>query len=166
KGVSKVAATNLMNTSRGPIFISDTSVNIDPTAKELAKIAQMTARTVRLFGMEPVIAMISYGNFGSSKNERAEKVKDAVAYLHRFYPDLVIDGEMQTDFALNKEMLQKKFPFSKLAGKKVNTLVFPSLDSGNSTYNLLKELNKSESVGPILMGMNKPVHVLQLGASV
>ncbi|MDX1753496.1 MAG: phosphate acyltransferase, partial [Salinimicrobium sediminis] len=165
-GVSKVAATNLMNTSRGPIFISDTSVNIDPTAKELAKIAQMTARTVRLFGMEPVIAMISYGNFGSSKNERAEKVKDAVAYLHRFYPDLVVDGEMQTDFALNREMLQKKFPFSKLAGKKVNTLVFPSLDSGNSTYKLLKELNKSESVGPILMGMKKPVHVLQLGASV
>lgn len=166
KGVFKVAATNLMNTSRGPIFISDTSVNIDPNAKELAKIAQMTARTVRLFGMEPVIAMISYGNFGSSKNEKALKVKEAVAYLHRFYPDLVVDGEMQTDFALNKDLLQKKFPFSKIAGKKVNTLVFPTLDSGNSTYKLLKELNKAESVGPILMGMNKPVHILQLGASV
>ena len=166
KGVSKVAATNLMNSSRGPIFISDTSVNIDPTAKELAKIAQMTARTVRLFGMEPVIAMISYANFGSSKSEKAGKVKEAVEYLHRFYPDLVVDGEMQTDFALNKEMLQKKFPFSKLAGKNVNTLVFPNLDSGNSTYKLIKELNKTESVGPILMGMNKPVHVLQLGASV
>jgi malate dehydrogenase (oxaloacetate-decarboxylating)(NADP+) len=165
-GVSKVAATNLMNTSRGPLFISDTSVNVDPTAKELAKIAQMTARTVRLFGMEPVIAMISYANFGSSKNEKAEKVKEAVDYLHRFYPDLIVDGEMQTDFALNSEMLQKKFPFSKLAGRKVNTLVFPNLDSGNSTYKLLKELNKTESVGPILMGMNKPVHVLQLGASV
>jgi malate dehydrogenase (oxaloacetate-decarboxylating)(NADP+) len=165
-GVSKVAATNLMNTTRGPLFISDTSVNIDPTAKELGKIAQMTARTVRLFGMEPVIAMISYGNFGSSQNEKAEKVKEAVAYLHRFYPDLIVDGEMQTDFALNSEMLQKKFPFSKLAGRKVNTLVFPNLDSGNSNYKLLKELNNSESVGPILMGMNKPVHVLQLGASV
>ncbi|HER40957.1 MAG TPA: NADP-dependent malic enzyme, partial [Salinimicrobium catena] len=155
-----------MNTSRGPIFLSDTSVNIDPSAKELAKIAQMTARTVRLFGMEPVMAMISYANFGSSRNENAEKVKEAVAYLHRFYPDLVVDGEMQTDFALNKEMLQKKFPFSKLAGMKVNTLIFPNLDSGNSTYKLIKELNKTESVGPILMGMNKPVHVLQLGASV
>ena len=165
-GVSKVAATNLMNTSRGPMFISDTSVNVDPTAKELAKIAQMTARTVQLFGMEPVIAMISYANFGSSKNEKAEKVKEAVDYLHRFYPDLIVDGEMQTDFALNSEMLQKKFPFSKLAGRKVNTLIFPNLDSGNSTYKLLKELNKTESVGPILMGMNKPVHVLQLGASV
>ncbi len=166
KGVFKVAATNLMNTSRGPLFISDTSVNIDPTAKELAKIAQMTARTVRLFGMEPVMAMISYGNFGSSKHEKAQKVKEAVAYLHRFYPDLIVDGEMQTDFALNKDLLQKKFPFSKIAGKKVNTLVFPTLESGNSTYKLLKELNKAESVGPILMGMNKPVHIFQLGASV
>lgn len=166
KGVGRVAATNLMNTARGPVFISDTSVNIDPTAKELAKIAQMTATTVKLFGMEPVIAMISYANFGSSRNEKAHKVKEAVDYLHRFYPDLMVDGEMQTDFALNKEMLQKKFPFSKLAGKKVNTLIFPNLDSGNSTYKLLKELNKAESVGPILMGMKKPVHILQLGASV
>src|SRR5690606_19688587 len=166
KGVSKVAATNLMNTSRGPMFISDTSVNIDPTAKELAKIAQMTARTVRLFGMEPVMAMISYSNFGSSKNEKAGKVKEAVGYLHRFFPDLIVDGEMQTDFALNKDLLQKKFPFAKIAGKKVNTLVFPTLTSGNSTYKLLKEMNKAESVGPILMGMNKPVHIFQLGASV
>lgn len=166
KGVSRVAATNLMNTSRGPIFISDTSVNIDPTAKELAKIAQMTARTVQLFGMEPVIAMLSYSNFGSSKNEKARKVKEAVSYLHRFYPDLIVDGEMQTDFALNKDLLQKKFPFSKIAGKKVNTLVFPTLNSGNSTYKLIKELNNTDSVGPILMGMNKPVHILQLGASV
>lgn len=166
KGVSRVAATNLMNTSRGPIFISDTSVNIDPTAKELAIIAQMTARTVRLFGMEPVIAMISYANFGSSRNEKAEKVKEAVSILHRTKPELLVDGEMQTDFALNREMHQKKFPFSKIAGKKVNTLIFPNLDSGNSTYKMLKELNKSESVGPILMGMNKPVHILQLGASV
>lgn len=166
KGVSRVAATNLMNTSRGPIFISDTSVNIDPTAKELAKIAQMTARTVKLFGMEPVIAMISYANFGSSKNEKAVKVKEAVAYLHRFYPELIVDGEMQSDFAVNKKMLQKKFPFSKLAGKRVNTLIFPNLDSGNSTYKLIKELNKTDSVGPIMMGMNKPVHILQLGASV
>lgn len=166
KGVSRVAATNLMNTSRGPVFISDTSVNIDPTAKELAIIAQMTARTVQLFGMEPVIAMISYANFGSSRNEKAGKVKEAVAILHKINPALMVDGEMQTDFALNKEMHQKKFPFSKIAGKKVNTLIFPNLDSGNSTYKLLKELNKSESVGPILMGMNKPVHILQLGASV
>ncbi|HET8854442.1 MAG TPA: phosphate acyltransferase, partial [Salinimicrobium sp.] len=101
-----------------------------------------------------------------SRNEKAEKVKEAVSILHRTKPELLVDGEMQTDFALNREMHQKKFPFSKIAGKKVNTLIFPNLDSGNSTYKMLKELNKSESVGPILMGMNKPVHLLQLGASV
>ena len=166
KGVSRVAATNVMNTSRGPIFISDTSINIDPPAKDLAKIAQMTARTVQLFGMEPVIAMISYANFGSSKDPRAKKVKDAVSYLHRFHPELSVDGELQTDFALNREMLQSKFPFSKLAGKKVNTLIYPDLDSANSTYKLIKELNNVDSIGPIMMGMNKPVHILQLGASV
>ncbi len=166
KGVSRVAATNVMNTSRGPLFISDTSINIDPPAKDLAKIAQMTARTVKLFGMEPVIAMVSYANFGSSKDARAKKVKEAVSYLHRFHPELSVDGELQADFALNKEMLQSKFPFSKLAGKKVNTLIYPDLDSANSTYKLIKELNNVDSIGPIMMGMKRPVHILQLGASV
>jgi len=166
KGIDRVAATNLMNTSRGPLFISDTSINIDPSAKDLAKIALMTAKTVRLFGMEPVIAMISYANFGSSKHEHALKVKEAVAYLHRYHPDLCVDGALQIDFALNQEMLKSKFPFSKLVGKKVNTLIYPNLESANSTYKLIKELNKSDSIGPILMGMNKPVHILQLGASV
>ncbi|MDT0647919.1 NADP-dependent malic enzyme [Zunongwangia sp. F260] len=166
KGVTRVAATNLMNTARGPLFISDTSINIDPTAKDLAKIAQMTAKTVQLFGMEPVIAMISYANFGSSNDPRAKKVKEAVSYLHRFHPELKVDGELQSDFALNKEMLQSKFPFSKLAGKKVNTLIYPNLDSANSAYKLIKELNNVDSIGPIMMGMKKPVHILQLGASV
>ncbi|WP_372917825.1 NADP-dependent malic enzyme [Salegentibacter sp.] len=166
KGVSRVAATNLMNTSRGPLFISDTSINIDPPAKDLAKIAQMTARTVQLFGLDPVIAMISYANFGSSKDPHAKKVKDAVKYLHRWHPELKVDGELQIDFALNREMLQSKFPFSKLAGKKVNTLIFPNLDSANSNYKMLKELNHADSIGPIIMGMKKPVHILQLGASV
>ncbi|TBW30157.1 NADP-dependent malic enzyme [Gramella sp. KN1008] len=166
KGVTRVAATNVMNTSRGPLFISDTSINIDPPAKDLAKIAQMTARVVQLFGMDPVIAMISYANFGSSKDPKAKKVKEAVSYLHRFHPELKVDGELQTDFALNREMLQSKFPFSKLAGKKVNTLIYPDLDSANSTYKLIKELNDVDSIGPIMMGMNKPVHILQLGASV
>ncbi|WBL22013.1 NADP-dependent malic enzyme [Zunongwangia sp. HRR-M8] len=166
KGVSRVAATNVMNTSRGPVFISDTSINIDPSAKDLAKIAQLTARTVKLFGMDPVMAMLSYANFGSSDHPQARKVKDAVSYLHRYHPDLLVDGELQSDFALNKEMLQSKFPFSKLAGKKVNTLIYPNLDSANSAYKLIKELNNTDSIGPIMMGMKKPVHVLQLGASV
>ena len=166
KGIDRVAATNLMNTTRGPLFISDTSINIDPSATDLAKIAVMTAKTVRLFGMEPVIGMISYANFGSSKNERARKVKEAVAILHRSHPELIVDGELQIDFALNKEMLEKKFPFSKLVGKKVNTLIYPNLEAANGTYKLIKELNKSDSIGPIMMGMKKPVHILQLGASV
>jgi malate dehydrogenase (oxaloacetate-decarboxylating)(NADP+) len=165
-GVSKVAATNLMLTKRGPVFISDTSINIDPTAKELAKIAQMTNYTMKMFGLDPVIAMISYANFGSSKNPRAKKVKEAVEILHKSNPDMVIDGELQTDFALNPEMLRENFPFSKLAGKKVNALIFPNLDSANSNYKLLKELNGVESIGPIMLGMKKPVHILQLGASV
>lgn len=166
KGATRIAATNLMMTQRGPMFLSDTAINIDPSAEDLAKIVQMTARTVRMFGMEPVIAMISFANFGSSHSPRSSKVGEAVKLLHESHPDLLVDGELQTDFALNSEMLQRTFPFSKLAGKKVNTLIFPNLDAANITYKLLKELNKSESIGPIMMGMRKPVHILQLGASV
>ncbi len=165
-GVTKAATTNLMLTKRGPLFISDTSINIDPTAKELAKIAQMTNYTMKMFGVDPVIAMISYANFGSSKDPRATKVSEAVSLLHKSNPDMIVDGELQTDFALNQEMLKNKFPFSKLAGKKVNALIFPNLDSANSNYKLLKELNGTESIGPIMLGMKKPVHILQLGASV
>ena len=165
-GITLVATTNMMMTNRGPMFLSDTAINPNPNSDELAKIALMTAKTVRMFGMEPVIAMISYSNFGSSINPSAGKVREAVAYLHKYYPDLVIDGELQTDFALNPEMLMKKFPFSKLAGKKVNTLIFPNLESANITYKLLKELYKVDSIGPIMMGMDKPVHIFQLGASV
>ena len=165
-GVSRIATTNMMMTERGPMFLSDTAINPNPTADDLAKIALMTAKTVRMFGMEPVIAMVSYSNFGSSKNESAEKVREAVAYLHNYYPDLIVDGEIQTDFALNAEMLKSKFPFSKLAGQKVNTLIFPNLESANITYKMLKELNKIDSIGPIMLGMDKPVHIFQLGASV
>ncbi|UZO81210.1 NADP-dependent malic enzyme [Aquimarina sp. ERC-38] len=166
KGATRIAAVNVMVTEKGPLFISDTSINIDPSATELAKIAQMTAKTVEMFGMDPVIAMISYTNFGSSGHPNATKIKDAVAYLHRYYPHLTVDGELQMDFALNKNMRQDKFPFSKLNGKKVNTLIFPNLDAANSTYKMLKELNGADSIGPIMMGMKSPVHILQLGASV
>ena len=153
-------------TERGPLFLSDTSINIDPSSKDLAKIAQMTATTVKMFGLEPVIAMISYSNFGSSEHERASKVREAVSYMHRYYPSLIVDGEFQTDFALNNKMRQDIFPFSKLAGRKVNTLVFPNLDAANITYKLLKELNKADNIGPIMMGLRKPAHILQLDASV
>lgn len=165
-GVDKIATTNLMLTSRGPIFLSDTSINIDPTAKELANIAQMTNYTVKMFGLNPVIAMISYANFGSSKDPHAEKVRQAVSMLHHSNPDMIVDGEIQTDFALNGEMLKNKFPFSKLAGKKVNALIFPNLDSANSNYKMLKEQKDVLSIGPIMLGMKKPVHIFQLGANV
>lgn len=165
-GSSRIATTNIMMTQRGPMFLSDTSININPSATDLTKIAQMTAGVVKMFGMEPVMAMISYSNFGSSKNQTATKVGEAVAYLHKRHPNLLVDGELQTDFALNSEMLQDIFPFSKLAGRKVNTLIFPNLESANITYKLLKELNKADSIGPIMMGLRKPVHILQLDASV
>ncbi len=164
--VKRVSTVHIMDTKRGPMFLADTSINIDPTAEELAEITQMTANVATTFGFIPVIAMLSYANFGSSINPKAKKVKEAVSMLHQSNPDLIVDGEIQTDFALNKELLESKFPFSKLAGKKVNTLIFPNLESANITYKLLKELNGTESIGPIVVGLKKAVHIVQLGASV
>jgi len=166
KDATRIATANLMMTQRGPLFLSDTSINVDPTPKDLAKIALMTANVVKMFGLKPTVAMVSYSNFGSSDHEDAKKIRTAVSLLHKYYPELIVDGEVQTDFALNSQLLQEIFPFSKLAGKKVNTLVFPNLDSANITYKLIKELNKADSIGPIMMGLKKPVHILQLGANV
>ena len=166
KGVNRVAATNLMLTKTGPLFLSDTTINVDPSAKELAKITQMTANMAKLFGLEPVTALLSFSNFGSSRFPQAKKVSDAVAMLHRSNPELMVDGPVQSDFALNKKMLQKGFPFSSLSNMKVNILIFPNLDAANITYKLMKELKEALSIGPILMGLSEPIHVLQLGASV
>ncbi len=166
EGVNRVATTNLMITNRGPLFISDTSININPNAKDLAKIAQMTSYTATLFGINPKVAMLSYSNFGSSKNEDAQKVSKAVNMVHRFLPDIAVDGPIQADFALNKTMLTNKFPFSKIAGAAVNTLVLPDLNAANIAYKLIKELDDALSIGPIMMGLKRPVHILQLGASV
>jgi|TARA_B110000914_G_scaffold55277_1_gene47928 malate dehydrogenase (oxaloacetate-decarboxylating)(NADP+) len=165
-GVNKVATTNLMITSKGPLFLSDTSINIDPSSKDLAIIAKMTSDIVKMFGLEPNIAMLSYSNFGSSNHPMVLKVNEAVNYLHRNFPKLNVDGPVQSDFALNKEMLKEKFSFSKLSGKNVNTLIFPNLDSANTNYKVIKELDNALSIGPIMMGMSKAVHVIQLGASV
>ncbi|MBM1105989.1 NADP-dependent malic enzyme [Aurantibacter crassamenti] len=165
-GVKKVATVNIMNTQRGPLFLADTSINIDPTAEEIAEIAQMTANVAITFGFEPVMALASYANFGSSSHPNAKKVREAVRILHEKNPDLIVDGEVQIDFALNQELHKSRFPFSKLAGKRVNTLVFPNLESANITYKLLKELNGSDSIGPIMVGLKKAVHVMQLGAGV
>ena len=166
KGATRIATTNLMMTKRGPLFFSDTSTNINPSAKDLYTITRMTSKVIKMFGLEPVIALTSFSNFGSSQSEQASKVRDAVSLLHHNYPDMIVDGELQTDFALNDAMLKDQFPFSKLVGKKVNALIFPNLDSANITYKLLKELNNAESIGPIMMGMKKPAHILQLHASV
>ena len=165
-GVKKVATVNIMITERGPLFLADTSINIEPNAEELADIAQMTANVAATFGFNPVLAMLSYANFGSSSHPNARKVREAVRMLHENNPSLVVDGEIQTDFALNKELHQSKFPFSKLAGKTVNTLIFPNLESANITYKLLKELNGADSIGPIMVGLRKSVHIMQLGANV
>ena len=164
--VKKVATVNIMITERGPLFLADTSLNIDPDAEGIAEIAQMAANVASTFGFDPVVALLSYANFGSSVHPHATKIKEAVNILHDRNPSLVVDGEIQIDFALNKEMLQSNFPFSKLAGKKVNTLIFPNLESANITYKLLKELNGADSIGPIMVGLRKSVHILQLGASV
>ncbi len=166
KGIKRVSATNLMLTKQGPLFLSDTSLNINPNAEQLAKIAINTAKTVKMFGIEPVIGVLSFSNFGSSDSEEAKKVSSAIKLLHKNNPDIIVDGPIQSDFALNKEMLKSRFPFSNLNGRKVNTLIFPNLDSANISYKIIKELDDAISIGPILIGLNKPVHILQLGASV
>ncbi len=166
KGVKRIAATNIMLTQKGPIFFSDTAININPSAEELANISLMTSVAMKMFGFDPNLAMLSFSNFGSSKTDSSEKVAQAIEIMHKKHPQVCIDGELQADFALNAKMLKEKFPFSKLIGKKVNGLIFPNLDAANISYKLMKEFNQIESIGPIIMGLKKPVHIIQLGASV
>jgi malate dehydrogenase (oxaloacetate-decarboxylating)(NADP+) len=165
-GVSKVAGLYIMVTKRGPFFFADTTMNVDPTAEELADIAVLTATTVKQFNIIPRIAMLSFSNFGSAQGEVPEKVAKAVSYLHGNYPGLIVDGDIQANFATNNELLKEQFPFSTLVDKDVNTFIFPNLASGNIAYKLMQELGGAEAIGPVLMGLNKPVHVLQLGSSV
>jgi len=165
-GVSRVAACNIMLTKKGPIFLADTTININPSAEHLAKITQMTSNLVKLFGQKPNIAMLSFSNFGASTAAETNKISEAVKFIHDNYPKVVVDGPIQADFAFNSELLKDKFPFSKLIGKKTNVLIFPNLDAANITYKMMKELYAAESIGPIMLGFKKPVHILQLGASV
>ena len=166
EGVEKVAATNIMMTDRGPMFFSDTAFNVNPTEEDLVQITRMTDRVMRIFGVEPNLAMLSYSNFGSAKFESPTKSSNAVAYLHKHYPEICIDGEIQADFALNTESRNEKFPFTKIHNKKVNGLIFPDLNSANISYKLIRRLNNIETIGPVVMGLKKPVHILQLGCSV
>lgn len=165
-GVKRLAGMYLMLTKRGPLFLADTTVNFNPTAEELAEITLMAAREVRHFNIIPRIAMLSYSNFGSSNSPEAKLVAEARNIVKQKMPSLIVDGEMQAAVAFNNEILKENYPFSELVDKDVNTLIFPNLSSGNIAYNLLKEVGQSDAIGPILLGLKKPVHVLQLGSSV
>lgn len=164
--VKKLAGMYILITEKGPLFLADTTINYDPTAEELADIALMAHRTVKRMKIEPKIAMLSYSNFGSSKGEEAKKVAKAVNILHENYPEVIVDGDMQANFALNNELLNEIFPFSRLVETDVNTLIFPNLSAGNIAYKLIQEMSARDSIGPILLGMGKPFHVLQIGSSV
>jgi malate dehydrogenase (oxaloacetate-decarboxylating)(NADP+) len=166
EGIKRIAGMYLMLTKRGPLFLADTTVNFNPTAEELAEIALMTAREVRNFNIIPRIAMLSYSNFGSSNSPEARLVAEARKLVKKEMPNLIVDGEMQASVAFNNEIIKENYPFSELVNKDVNTLIFPNLASGNIAYNLLKEVGQADAIGPILLGLKKPVHILQLGSSV
>ncbi|MBL7738039.1 MAG: NADP-dependent malic enzyme [Chitinophagaceae bacterium] len=166
EGVKKIAGMYMVLTKKGPLFLADTTVNFNPTAQELAEITLLAAKEVRHFNITPRIAMLSYSNFGSSDSPEARLVAEARKIVKEKMPSLVVDGEMQANVAFNKELLKENYPFSELVDKEVNTLIFPNLAAGNVAYNILKELGGADTVGPILLGLKKPVHVLQLGSSV
>lgn len=166
EGVNRVAGMYMMMTEKGPVFFGDTTVNVDPTVEDLVDLTLLLEKSVRKFNITPRIAMLSYSNFGSNEGTIPEKTRKAVKILHEKYPEIVVDGEMQGNFAINNSMLKDNFPFSRLADAPANTLVFPNLESGNIAYKLLQELGGAEAVGPILLGLKKPVHIVQLGSSV
>lgn len=162
-----LATMHIINSPRGTLYIADTLVNQNPDAETLVDIARLAEHTVRFFNETPVMAMISHSNFGSDQCIGAQKVKTAVQQMQKLYPDLAIDGEMQIGFALNKEQRDELYPFTKLNGKNVNTLVFPDLVSARSSYKMLQSINANvEIIGPIQMGLNKPIHFIDFGATV
>jgi len=165
-GVNKVAGMYMMITKKGPIFFGDTTVNVNPSVEDLVDITVLLDRSVKKFNIKPRIALLSYSNFGSNDGIIPEKTRQAVKLLHERYPDIVVDGEMQANFAINPDLLKDNYPFSSLNGAPANVLIFPTLESGNVAYKLLQELGGAEAVGPILLGLKKPVHVLQLGSSI
>jgi malate dehydrogenase (oxaloacetate-decarboxylating)(NADP+) len=166
EGSKKVAGMYIMMTKRGPLFLADTTVNFNPTAEELADITLMVAKEVKSFGITPCIAMISYSNFGSSDSPEAKLVAEAREIVKQKAPSLVVDGEVQANIAFNKEVLKDNYPFSELVNHDVNVLIFPNLAAGNVAYNLLQEVGGADAIGPILLGLDKPVHILQLGSQV
>ena len=166
EGVNRVAGMYMMLTKKGPVFFGDTTVNENPSVNELVDITVLIDKSVKKFNIQPRIAMLSYSNFGSNDGIVPEKVREAVKVLHAKYPEIIVDGDMQANFAMNPDLLKDNYPFSSLIGAAANVLIFPNLESGNIAYKLLQELGGAEAVGPILLGLNKPVHVLQLDSSV
>jgi malate dehydrogenase (oxaloacetate-decarboxylating)(NADP+) len=166
EGVNKVAGMYIMINKKGTFFFADTTVNINPTAQDLVDITLLTVQAVRQLTFEPRVALLSYTNFGSVESEDSVKIRQALEILQRDYPDIIVDGEVQANFALNSEMIKEQFPFSPLGTKPANVLIFPNLEAGNIAYKMLQEIGESEAIGPILLGLKKPVHVLQLGTSV
>jgi malate dehydrogenase (oxaloacetate-decarboxylating)(NADP+) len=165
-GVNRVAGMYLMITQKGPVFLGDTTVNVNPTVEDLVDITVLIEKAVKKFNISPRVAMLSYSNFGSNEGIIPEKTREAVTVLHKKYPDMIVDGDLQANFALNQNLLADNFPFSTLKGQPANTLIFPTLEAGNIAYKLLQEIGGAEAVGPILLGLKKSVHVLQLGSSV
>jgi malate dehydrogenase (oxaloacetate-decarboxylating)(NADP+) len=167
KDYNHVGALHILDTTKGTFFLADTLINRDPDAETLVDIAKLTHDAVKFFAHDPVMAMLSYSNFGSDQNHgTATIVGKAVEILHKEYPDYVVDGEMQVNFAMDKALRDRKYPFSKLNGKNVNTLIFPCLSSANTTYKMLLEMGVGESIGPVQMGLKKPVHFTDAGSSV
>jgi len=166
KNVKKVAGLYIALSNDGPIFFSDTTINKSPEEQELIDIILLTAKEVRRLGIKPVIALLSYSNFGSVRNQETKKLRNVIDFFHKNHPNLLIDGEIQANFALNNEKRKEQFPHSKLKNESVNTLIFPNLDSGNISYKLLQELSSYETIGPILLGMKKPAYIVQLESSV
>lgn len=166
RDMNTVAGMYIISTKKGPLFLADTTVNLNPTAEELVQITLLAAEEIKRFNIQPKIALLSYSNFGSAKGETPRKTAEAVRILHEKHPDLIVDGDIQANVALNNDLMKDNFPFSKLVDQGVNTLIFPNLESGNIAYKLLQETGNFEAIGPVLLGMKKPVHVLQLGSSI
>lgn len=164
--LNHIAGMYLMITKKGPFFFADATVNILPSSKTLVDTTLLVADAIRKFNIEPRIAMLSYSNFGSIKEGSPRRVREAVEILHRDHPDLIVDGEMQANFAFNRELRQIRFPFSRLQDMDINTVIFPNLSSGNIAYKMMQEIGNAEAVGPILLGLNKPIHILQIESSV
>ena len=165
-GTRKVAGMYIMLTKRGPMFFSDTTIHESPTVLDLVETTVQTARMVRRLNIQPRIALLSYSNFGSADKPEPHKVREAVRILREEHPELIVDGEMQANFALSKELLEESFPFSDLTKHEPNTFIFPNLSAGNIAYKLLQSFGAAEALGPVLVGINKPAHVLQMGSSV